>query len=491
MLRYLHFILFFLILSENVYCQRRLDSLYFRSDLIADLESLKQELIKSHPGPFEFCDERYFQKVYEASNFAVEDRTSLAEFSLIVSNLLNTLRDSHTAIDYGQLLDLQFAAGGYYMPLSLELSQASDSNRILIANDWEARISPGSELLAINGIAKEKLLKRAMDYACIEGDAEDARKNVAVSILTICAGLQVAYQSTNQVKVVDYITGDTLDVSVKGYQRKEFYKERARLHQAHHPYPVQLKLDSDNNVAILQISTFAPSSSKKYRRQIADSFQKIKESKLQHLILDLRNNGGGSSSLVEYLYSFIDTAGYNTPSNVIGRNSRVSNSRSKLMNSAFADVVMALFFARDEDVQSFRHFAQLPLGAVDTVYFKNPAKQAADAVYNGNCYVLMNGLTASAAVDFTSAFKKRNRGVLVGRQCLGPITGTWGNPAAFTLPKTGLRVSISTIRYNYDNTFRYERAGILPDFFVERSPQDVHADRDSPVDFVINLIKKR
>jgi C-terminal processing protease CtpA/Prc len=103
----------------------------------------------------------------------------------------------------------------------------------------------------------------------------------------------------------------------------------------------------------------------------------------------------------------------------------------------------------------------------------------------------MNGLTASAAVDFTSAFKKRKRGVLVGRQCLGPITGTWGNPASFTLPKTGLRVSISTIRYNYDNTFRYERAGILPDHYVERSAQDVHADRDSPVDFVINLIKKR
>ena len=491
MLRYLFAILLLSIISTNLYSQRRLDSLYFRSDLISDLESLKQELMKSHPGPFEFCDERYFQKVYEASNFAVEDRTSLAEFSLIVSNLLNTLRDSHTAIDYGQLLDLQFAAGGYYMPLSLELSQASDSNRILIANDWEERISPGSELLAINGIAKEKLLKRAMDYACIEGDAEDARKNVAVSILTICAGLKVAYQSTNQVKVVDYITGDTLDVSVKGYQRKEFYKERTRQSQALHPYPVQLKLDSDNNLAILQVSTFAPSSSKKYRRQIADSFRQIKESKLQNLILDLRNNGGGSSSLVEYLYSFIDTAGYNTPSNVIGRNSRLSNSRSRLMNSVFADVVMALFFARDEDVQSFRHFAQLPLGAVDTVYFKNPAKQAPDAVYNGNCYVLMNGLTASAAVDFTSAFKKRNRGVLVGRQCLGPITGTWGNPAAFTLPKTGLRVSISTIRYNYDNTFRYERAGILPDHFVERSAQDVHADRDSPVDFVINLIKKR
>jgi C-terminal processing protease CtpA/Prc len=104
--------------------------------------------------------------------------------------------------------------------------------------------------------------------------------------------------------------------------------------------------------------------------------------------------------------------------------------------------------------------------------------------------VLINGLTASAAVDFTSAFKKRNRGMLVGRQCLGPITGTWGNPATFTLPKTGLRVSIATIRYNYDNSFRYERAGIMPDHWVECNAQDMRANRDTSVDFITKLIRK-
>jgi hypothetical protein len=66
--------------------QARLDSLFFRSDLIADLEELKQELLKSHPNPFEFCDEKYFNKVYEASIYAIEERTSLADYSLIVAN---------------------------------------------------------------------------------------------------------------------------------------------------------------------------------------------------------------------------------------------------------------------------------------------------------------------------------------------------------------------------------------------------------------------
>ena len=491
MLRSSILIFCFSVCVVSVYSQRRLDSLYFRSDLTADLESLQQELLKSHPGPFEFCDESFFQKVYEASNYALEDRTSLAEFSLIVANLLNTLRDSHTAIDYGQLLDLQFSSGGYFMPLNLELAEASGADRILIVNDWEEKITSGSELIAINEVGTEKLLKRALDYACIEGDAEDARKSVAVSILTICAGLKVPYSSLNQVRVVDFETGDTVDVSLRGFQRKEFYKERARRHQLKQPSPIRLKLDALNDMALLQVSTFAPASARKYRKQLADSFRKINESNLGNLVIDLRNNGGGSSSMVEYLYSFIDTSGYNTPSNIIGRNSRLASSRSRLMNSVFADIIMALFFSRNEDVQSFRHFSQLALGEVDTVYFKTPTKQAHNAVFSGSCFVLINGLTASAAVDFTSAFRKRNRGVLVGRQCLGPITGTWGNPASFILPKTGLRVSIATIRYNYDNTFHYERAAIIPDHWVDRSAQDVHVDRDTPVDFIINLIRKK
>jgi C-terminal processing protease CtpA/Prc len=160
------------------------------------------------------------------------------------------------------------------------------------------------------------------------------------------------------------------------------------------------------------------------------------------------------------------------------------------MNSLLGDLIMALFYSRDEDVQSFRHIAQLPLGAVDTVYFMNPVKQPNHSVFKGFGYVLINGLTASAAVDFTSAFKKRSRGALVGQQCLGPITGTWGNPASYALPRTGLRVSIATIRYNYDDTFRYDRQAIMPDYWVERSANDIYMDRDTPVEFVINLITK-
>jgi C-terminal processing protease CtpA/Prc len=161
------------------------------------------------------------------------------------------------------------------------------------------------------------------------------------------------------------------------------------------------------------------------------------------------------------------------------------------MYSTLGDIIAFLFFAKNEDVQSFRYFAELPHGAIDTVFFKVPTRQLEAEVFHGKCYVLINGLTASAAVDFTNAFKQRNRGDIVGQQCLGPVTGTWGNPASFGLKRTGLRVSIATIRYNYDDTFRYERNAIMPDHWVDCTAEDLNSKKDSQLEFVIQLIKDK
>lgn len=349
------FILFTAFISASGLAQPKLDSLFYRSDLIADLESLKQELLKSHPNPFEFCEESYFNKVYEASTYALDERTSLAEYSLIVANLLNTLRDSHTAIDYAQLQDLQMANGGYYLPIGIE--RVVDSRlRLLVKRDWETKITPGSELLSVNGVDCELLFKHAMNYACIEGDADEAKKAVATSILMICAGLKNPFRAQNSVRVVDFHSGDTIDVELKGYTRKEFYRERYRREMEEQPYPVQLDIDDEHNLAILKISTFAPAGSGKFKKRIRECFNQVLEGNYGNLIIDLRNNGGGSSAMVEYLYSFLDTAGYNTPSNVIGRNSTLASSRSRLMYSTLGDIITFLF---SREMKTYRAFVIL------------------------------------------------------------------------------------------------------------------------------------
>ena len=129
-----------------------------------------------------------------------------------------------------------------------------------------------------------------MDYACIEGDADEARKTVATSILMICAGLKKHYSAENIVRVVDYNSGDTVEVVLKGYTRKEFYKERFKHEYAEQPFPVNLDIDDEHNLAVLKVSTFAPAGSKKYKKRIAESFRQVNEGSYGNLVIDLRKS---------------------------------------------------------------------------------------------------------------------------------------------------------------------------------------------------------
>jgi hypothetical protein len=484
-------IICFLLHSFAFSAQETFSARFDREMLEEDLLELRKTILESHPDPFVFCTRKEFEDMYLACKMSLDDEMDYKGFSLVVANLLGVLRDSHTAIDYNQLMMLQFGDDGYVMPLSLERIEDEKSDHqfsIIIKSDWGNKIEKGSKLLSINEIPVMKLYERALEYACIEGDAAQARDAVAVAILPVVTGLIKPYTSENTVQIIPLGSEEPVQVVLKGYRSKEYHRNAAQRGNSGQYDPVKFEYDEENNLAILKVGTFAPSSGRNYRKQISQAIESTIASGSNDLVLDIRGNGGGSSAWVEYLYSFIDQAGYNTPSNVIGRNSEIAMNRTKFFHTAIGNFFTFLFFRNNEDVQSFRKFAALEYGKSDTLYFHVAAKQNEERVFTGNCYLLINGLTASAGVDFTNAFKSRKRGLVIGEQCLGPSSGTWGNPAWFTLPNSGLRVSISTIRYNYDNSFEYQLSAIEPDFFVDCVPEDIRKEVDTQIEFVKKLI---
>lgn len=474
--------------------QGRLDVVFDKKDLVEDLNDLKSTILKSHPDPFVFCTEKEFLNMHLASTIAVDNEMNLRDFSFIVANFLQILKDSHTALDYNQLQQLQMDGGGYYLPLTLERIESLDSVSkfdIVIRNYWGNENLKGAKVLAINGISIDSLYSVASTYACIEGDAESAHNSVATAILTTVAGLLKPYQKTNTLRIIPFESDVPKDLVVRAYNSKEFAKKRSERAKLDQNKVLDLNFDEEHNLAILQVGTFSPSSGRAFRKFIKESIEEVIDSGYKHLAIDIRGNGGGSSAWVEYLYSFIDTLGYNTPSNVIAKNSEIALSRARMYHSALGKIFTFLFYRNNEDVQSFRQFASLELGEMDTIYFHKPTKQTKEIVFTGDCFLLINGLTASAGVDFTNAFRSRERGEIIGEQCLGPVNGTWGNPAGYTLSRTGLRLSIATIRYNYDNTFEYSMNGINPDYMVDCTRQDIFHEVDTQVEFVKKLIDEK
>lgn len=477
-------ILFMLSFSPAAFAQHP-DSLLTKEEMRDDLDSLLKTVLASHPQPGGFISSSALDSAFKDAWSNVKSEKSVLDFSLTIAELMFTMHDSHSGMDYGQMQQMSFDGSGYFLPFSC----FTQDDKIYIHHDWEEKIPRGSEFIAVNGVSASKLYELSLKYACTEGEATSSHKRIADAIITLITSLYADVDSSNTIDVINFETNEIETFTLKGYTKKEYANAKKLRSEMKENKILDIEFNEDNTRAILKVGTFAPPNSRYYRRYIKHAFEDIVELNCDTVILDLRDNGGGSSSWVEYLYSFLDEKGHNTPSNVIAKNSELAIKRGKILTRGFSKFILRNFFKKNEDVASFLGVIDLPFGQLDTTYFLERTIQKKELIFQGECFLLINGLTASAGVDFTNTFKKNKRGIVVGEACLGPVSGTWGNPAIYTLPNSKLRVSIATIRYNYDNSFLYSPNAIEPDFSIYPTPKGVNEKRDEVLEFVIGGLK--
>jgi Peptidase family S41 len=454
-----------------------------------DLDSLYAQILSAHPDPFFFATPYALAKAYYNICDSLTAPRTLFSFAALLNQLTSTIEDSHTGIDYGQLTKIAFASDKRILPINV---WTNEDGKLIVKNAWDTLITPGWELQCINGV--EASIPYSIGYqrfSYTEGDAIIGKQRVADALWPVIAANTLTLDTINSIELLHPTTGEIKVVDAKGYADKEYYKLKKLRAKTGAFKSLEFEIVGDLDYAYLRVGTFAPNASDKYKKRIKQAFKEIKNSGVHHLILDLTGNSGGSSSNVEYLYSFIDSLGYNTPNNVIGINSRLSQKRAGLASGKFVKWILRNLWYRDEDVVGYLQIADLPLGERDTAYFNEPTIQKSKHVFNGKVYLLINGLTASAGVDFTNAFLSKSRGLIIGEACMGPKTGTFGNPASFQLPNSQLSFYIATIRYNYDQSFAVDRNPIQPHIQANWKSEDIENKRNSFKEEAIRIIREK
>lgn len=481
----------FLLVCESALAQRGKkviapDSVLKRITLTKELFLLKDTILDCHPNPFAFCTKQEFNKAFTDAANAIGDSTTYAEFMRIVGEALLIMKDSHTTLHYGYLQDVQLENNRQLPSFNL----FSDKGKYYIEKDKLKTLPRGSAVECIDNVPVEEVYKKTLLFSCIEGNAVTGQRRVADAIFPIVTGLILPLSDSADVDVLLPGSDSTVTIKVPLLDEKKMKEIRRESYKTEFDSTFNVKWGNGGKFAYLKVGSFAPANGARFDRFLRDAFKEMKSRETEQLIIDLRDNSGGSSGWVEYLYSFIDTNGYNTPDNIIARASPLARKRTSF-HKPLNRWVMKTFFKKNENAMAFLQSYLSLDGANDTIYFKDPVLQKKDRVFSGTTYLLINGLTASAGVDFTNVFKQRKRGVIVGEPCLGPITGTFGNATACELPNTGMIVNISTIRYNYDKSFRYDEKPIFPDHYIVTTPGDLANGRDTQLKFVESLILKK
>lgn len=247
-------------------------------------------------------------------------------------------------------------------------------------------------------------------------------------------------------------------------------------------------LKTDSSVAYIKVKTFSATLAKKFYKE---TFAKIKDAKSDYLILDIRDNLGGSLSEINTLYSYLTDKEFTLikapemTSKTSGLHQNYFRGQN-VFSSIFTAIGYPFFLAgnyflssKKENRYYFREFASKPT---------KPKKDA----FRGKIYVLINGGSFSASSIISAKLKYDKRALIIGEETGGANDGTVaGVNNTVTLPysKLALPIGLFLIRPNieFDNKSR----GVMPNVEVDPNFGNLSDSEDKMMKWVMDDIAFR
>lgn len=358
----------------------------------------------------------------------VKNTKSTLEYYKAMAEMCAKLKDAHTNINAPQELWNEV----YARPL-MRTRLIEDKVLVLQVDNTlqEKGIKAGMEIVTVNGLpVKEYAAKFVTPYQSASTPQDMNTRNYEFALLSGSLKEPVQLQLKDE---KGKISGQTISRVTPSERSKKIN------------FPdVEYKL-LPGNISYLAINTFATDTgSKLFKAKYAG----IAQSKA--IIIDLRNNGGGSTdfSILTYL---IDTP--------------------VVVNKTYSL----------QYVPTFRAWRR-PQSLRESTNGVAPNKEH---LYTGSVIVLISSRTFSAAEDFAAAFKSLKRGLIIGEAS----GGSTGQPLFFTLPGN-MTARVCSKRDKYPNGEDFVGKGIMPDIIVSPTVSDVRKGIDTELEAALKELKK-
>jgi C-terminal processing protease CtpA/Prc len=453
-------------------------------ELKEDFKILRDALEEGHAGLYRYTSKERFDELFDSLASGLNRSLTEAEFLKMLLPLIANINDGHTGIIPSEAGYAYFENQPTLFPFNLRFV---DKKAYLFRNYSEKRdVEMGSELVTINGNPISDVIKKILALLSSDAHIETSKFRQMESTAYFGRLYNLLYGTTPSYALEIKPPGDnrTKEIVVNGIKAKDtnsiFQKRYPEAAKDEPP----IELEYRDEIAILTIRTFEAfafgQAKIPYKDFMKETFEALQDKKIENLIIDLRNNGGGSDEYGKILFAYLTDkpfqyyAALETKKNEYDffQYTNIPSKRRKL---------------------SERRFQKNERGWYDQLRHPNLATQKPlQPIYQGQTYILINGRSFSATGESTSVIHYHKKAIFVGEECgAGYYGNTSGIMPMVTLPHTKIRIRIPLVRYTMAVSGYPKDRGIVPEHQVSPTIEDLLQDRDSVMEFTVDLIKKK
>lgn len=427
-----------------------------------DVTLAKEAYERLHPGYTRYAKPEQMNQAWdEIITLASEQQgMSLGQFYLAIQKTLTLIRCDHTKANLPAPLLLERDETPVYLPFRWEWID----NRAFVTLPVEGlALERMEEILAIDDTPIGQLVDRVLPYIPYDGMTEWSRLSGVTESLEFKGGAidhfgAFLWEVSPQVRLtVRGLTGEVRSLNAGRVNHKQWTQLENGANQASNFKDAVTFKRIGERRAYLRIDTFV-----NYRDPVSPAevydpvFKALRDEKRDILILDLRNNGGGSTDASMGLLSNLILKPTRAKKDMRAKTLDLDGLREHLWtwDERAMDPWRLAFSKNDDDTYSLRSWFTDDL---DTI---KPARYA----FSGKVIALTGPANSSGSTNLLSNIQDAGRAVLVGEKTGGSAEGpTAGLLFTLTLPASKITTRIPYFRY-YNNISSFkEGMGVVPD----------------------------
>lgn len=468
-----------------------------------DVDFAYSKLQQMHPQLYWYIPKKELELKFDSLKQTINEPLTPLQFYFKLQPVIAGIREGHLSLRIPrkkftkkEIKTLEHKKGLFSR---FEYYISGDQMYITENRDSIENIHPGTEILSINHIPVSEYIKKYRNLISSDGYNTTFQpyflKDLFFNYYTAENGLadrailETLYRGEKHTYTLSRESKSDSDLEKDKEMNKRTQERKLNDYvAASNSYNRSFKfLDKDSTVAYIKVKSFSREYSDEFYKK---TFAKIKKAKSDYLIIDVRNNYGGSLYEINNLYSYLTNKPFTLikPSQVTSRDIPLRTNyfrKSNPLDYAIKSISYPSYFF----AQAFSTYKK-----DGKVFYKmkadKPTKPNKEA-FHGKVFVLINGGSFSASSIITAKLKNDKRATLVGEETGGANDGTVAGFYSYQkLPNSEIRFPIGLLLVQPNIDFSDTKKGVTPDIEIKENLQDIIDKKDPQLDWIRNEIGK-